>query len=1538
MSRRRLVVLVSAGLLGVIILVALVAAVSITQTPYGRELVRRVIVAQLAGAVQGRLHIGAIGGNLLTGITIDSLELRDPTDSVFVATGPVIVAYDPRDLIDRRLLFHRVEVHRPVVRLARGADGEWNFRRIFRGRSSPAPPRPRGSFGDVIIADSVIVHGGRFTLVMPWRPDPALEGAARDSSIAYHLQRDDLEILAADTGYVRRWHWRDIDARLSHARIAHPDSVGQRFVVGALAVVESDPPFDVRDIRGDVQIRGDSVFLEVPYFRLPGSIGSGEGKIWWGSGLPTRYDIHVRGDTVSLADVSWVYPTLPREGGGSMRLHIRNNPDNLRIVEYALSDLDVSTTQSRLRGTMTYGVGPGPLRVTDVDLSLEPVDFALLETLAGGPFPLPWRGTLTGTVRGPGGPLDRFRVDSGNVVFADANVPGAVSRVRGRGLLDITNPADAIFLGFDVTVDNFDLRTAQALNPEFPRLRGVVSGTATLDSIWTDVRVRNLDLVHRDGQLPHSRITGGGRVTLEERYVRYDLDIVADSLSFTTLSASYAAVPLRGYVTGPLQVRGTIADLEVTGRLTGDAGILHVNARVDGEPPHYAASGAVALEAADLSTLLDRLDIPPTTLSLGVAGEVRGSSGADATGELVAALSHSLVDQVRVDTGQVRIRLGDGRLMVDSLELESEVASVRASGALGITPGVGDTLTFHLAADSLGVLRRYLTASTDSAALADSMTGRVRLDARFIGTLAAAPRAGDAELAPDSDTADAPGLGVRATLAARGIGIPGLRAARLDADVRLDDLRGRPYGLVRAWADSSRFGRYRVTSANGSLRLDGPGEGRLTIATELTTRASMQASAAFLGEAKGTRFFLDSLSAQVRPGGETDSVHHWSLARPATLFAARSGLVADTIELRGPGNARLLAAGTLPVIDSLDALLVAERVPLRDVGAIAQVPVPLAGTASLTLIAHGVRDAPRFIFDGRTVGARVGDVQISELRVRGDYDRRRLTTELALARSDAVLLRARADIPVDLALVPRERRVLDAPLSGYVQADRADLAVLEAFTTRLRDVDGVFTVNARLGGTPANPRVDGALSIAGGAASIPELGTVRLRDVDADIRFLGDSVEVRGVTAASGTQRSSSLLLRGGMGFTAGELPRLGLELQLRDFHIIGRPRLADLDVSTTPNLRLRGPLDALVLTGGVRVERGTVYLPELTGKQVIALDDPELYTIVDTTQAENRRLFPAAPAVVSNLTLRDVEVAMGEEVWLRGPEANVNLGGRLRLTTTTQAEGGERPLERLALDGVLTADRGTYRLNLGVVQRTFQIEQGTVRFFGDPEFNPSLDIRALYTVRRVDPRAAQPDVRVRAIIGGTLADPELTIGGADDTQLTESDALSYLVLGVPSLQVGGVQQSNQQTATALAITSLGSYLTDRAAGGLFDYVTFETGGMDSDEASFSATSQTLLAGSRLGVGLQVSERAFVSVNAGLCQVVDAAYGRGFRATDFAGALGVKLDYQLSPVLIFSAGVEPGATALYCRSTDAARGFAPTPQQWTFDLFRTWRF
>ncbi|MEI4896918.1 hypothetical protein Q8G71_37150, partial [Klebsiella pneumoniae] len=77
--------------------------------------------------------------------------------------------------------------------------------------------------------------------------------------------------------------------------------------------------------------------------------GRARGKIVWGSRLPIRYSVRVWGDSVSLSDIAWVYPTLPRAGSGTLVLDIQNQPRNLRVMDYRLSQMDVRTTSSRLR-------------------------------------------------------------------------------------------------------------------------------------------------------------------------------------------------------------------------------------------------------------------------------------------------------------------------------------------------------------------------------------------------------------------------------------------------------------------------------------------------------------------------------------------------------------------------------------------------------------------------------------------------------------------------------------------------------------------------------------------------------------------------------------------------------------------------------------------------------------------------------------------------------------------------------------------------------------------------------------------------------------------------------------------------------------------------------------------------------------------------------------------------------------------------------------------------------------------------------------
>ena len=362
MTRRRVVVLSSAfTLLGLGVLAAL-AVVSVLKTQFGRNFARDYIAGVVAPKVRGKLHIGQITGLSFGGATIDSVEIRGPDDSLFVAAGKLTVRWDPRDLIDKRTLISYLEIDEPFVHLRKQQSGKWNWKDIFPpGAAKKRVPGAERGFGDFIVADSVVVRRGTVLVSMPWHPDDSLRGAKRDSAIARNLTRKDKEIhrTTGGTGFERTWRWTGIELVSGYTRLADPDSVGRLFQIARLDADEFDPPFKFRNMRGGVRNTGDSLWLDVSHFDLPGSKGKAAGKVWWGSDLPTRYDLRVVGDSVSLADVNWVYPTLPMTGGGSLVLNIRNQR-NLSIIDYALSDMDVRTTRSRLRGNMTFGVG-GPV-------------------------------------------------------------------------------------------------------------------------------------------------------------------------------------------------------------------------------------------------------------------------------------------------------------------------------------------------------------------------------------------------------------------------------------------------------------------------------------------------------------------------------------------------------------------------------------------------------------------------------------------------------------------------------------------------------------------------------------------------------------------------------------------------------------------------------------------------------------------------------------------------------------------------------------------------------------------------------------------------------------------------------------------------------------------------------------------------------------------------------------------------------------------------------------------------------------------------
>jgi translocation and assembly module TamB len=513
-------------------------------------------------------------------------------------------------------------------------------------------------------------------------------------------------------------------------------------------------------------------------------------------------------------------------------------------------------------------------------------------------------------------------------------------------------------------------------------------------------------------------------------------------------------------------------------------------------------------------------------------------------------------------------------------------------------------------------------------------------------------------------------------------------------------------------------------------------------------------------------------------------------------------------------------------------------------------------------------------------------------------------------------------------LVVENVRMNSDSIKGHVRTDSVDLRLVRAFVPGLVDARGAIVADVDIRGSIKQPQLFGQISLGDGFARFSNLGT-SYSHITADIALSGDTVHIKKLSAETVKDRRGTVSVTGTVSFEHYDNPSFSLTANASNFHALDKPGLAALDISTGPPVTLTGSTQNAVMRGNVRVERGTIYIPDVIKKQIIDLNDPEFQNIADTLLSQNREVLPRAPkAVARNLRLENVTVDIGPDVWLRSSEANIKLGGSLNVTLAPP-NPGQAPA--LALEGQLSADKGTYRLNLvdPFIQPTFDVQAGQLRFFGTPDLNPSLDIRAIHTVRQPSKSVNGRDVRVEVDITGTLAQPKLALKNPDNLPLSESDLLSYLVTGEPAV---GLDNTTGQVA-GLGVRTLANIFTNAIPRQLLDIVEVQTAvNTDPTVQGSTATNSPYfgLLNTRAVLGKQLGSRWFLGLSTGLCFV---------NSTAFKDNLGLQLEYRISSLYSAQAAIEPGSSNTRCDKGSTSPLIATqTPPQLGFDLFRNWRF
>ncbi len=613
------------GILGVLLLAAVVVVLVYTRTDWGRRHVLAFGLKQLESRVHGYVRIGDLHGNLLTGARLDDVVITDSARRPFFAADTVQLRYSLRSLLAKHLVLRGVRLVHATVVLDKPPREDWNFARIFP--STRAAPTGAPGFGSWVLIENMTMRGSTFMVRDIWAPPDSLRGRARDAAVAQALSPANRQwIVPVAGGYQSLAVFGAVDASLPYMRLADPDSANRLIDISRLSMVAfpfRPPAAIVHAMRARVVITRDSLLFDSVSVVLPGTRASGRG----GYALNGDGAYVVLGlAPLTFADGRFLYPDMPA-GGGRLGLAFTSHAGLVHVVTSAM---DLHSGTGVVAGGADFQLGAGSLRVGPSNVAFAGVDTRLVGHYAPA-VPLKVDGTLAGELRldgtpaamqvggwtdyrERGGPTSRLvldgRVGAGagglearglrvrfqplhlsllrgyapgvpyhGQVTGEATLTGSSRRgfVLAADLVDSDPAAGRSHLLANGRVSPRDGFSAQGLRLRFaplqlallrpfaPRLpfAGMLSGTTTL----TGSRARGFDIVadvtHVDARYGQSRVTANGRVQVTGGFAARGLRLGFDPLQVAALKPFFPSLPFGGTLSGRTNLTASLATKQV---------------------------------------------------------------------------------------------------------------------------------------------------------------------------------------------------------------------------------------------------------------------------------------------------------------------------------------------------------------------------------------------------------------------------------------------------------------------------------------------------------------------------------------------------------------------------------------------------------------------------------------------------------------------------------------------------------------------------------------------------------------------------------------------------------------------------------------------------------------------------------------------------------------------------------------------------------------------------------------------------------------
>ena len=1390
-------IVVAAGGIGLYVL---------TGTDWGRERIR--IYAQnflQSEATGGRVRIGRITGNLLTGMTVHDFVITDTAGKPFIAVKRITGEYTIGDLLHRRVWANNITLEQPVIVLDRPPTGVWNYKAIFP-KDSAHKTSHEGRVGwlDQMRFTNGRVIDGTVIVRSPWKPSKRLNKQAADSAVRAALSGDSrLVVEAVPGGYQKTTRLEKLNAIVPLLRLSepgYPERLAEVASLSTYALPFRPPGAEVRDFKGRLLFTDDSVWWKGVTVRLPNTLAKGDGTYAFDSGDLT---IRAHSPKTDFADMRWVYPRMPTNTTGSLDFDLKWREG---LEDYVGTHMNLKSGNARIFGSLgvqftdTITIHNTALRFTDVST-------VFLEQIIAG-FKSPRRGTLSGTARVQGG-RNALLVD-GDVAFSD--IRAGTSRLIANG--EIGFPGKGLRArNLHVRMSPLQVELARTFAPTLP-ISGLVTGTATLDGNTFNQMHVVADIAHVD-RGAQSQVSGRATFSLVGDK-RFDIDAIAKPVSLVEVGRFVPAAELRGLASGSIKARGTLENLVVDANLA-----LSGNGHLDGHAVLALAGTkrynvAAAMRTLNLAAVTGKAPATSLTARATVVGS--GTRLATMNTTITADLATSQWDSVAVDTASVRATLRGGLAQIAKLYVAGGHAVATASGSFGLARNRAGTLLYRVAVDSLAAFNRWIPGlGVDSTVVAP----RPGLVARAmqVARMDSARKARDTEVERIVTGKAPPKLDVKMPRSVRRDTVGGVAYASGVASGNLYDfdLRGRAGGenvalrgnFVRrftseyAWtnartsdaklavgldADSLMVGGFALDAVKGRVSYDKPG-GHLDLIVVQDSLRDYQLNADYA---------LASARNELRVGNlrlRLDTAL-WVSPRPSVINWGGPGIRVTDFELRNRGNGRIYANGLLPTEGVSNFTLAVDDFPIGNFVDLLQSDLGLRGKVDLTGAMSGTLRNPTFRGAFSIVQGEYQGTTLPDLRGRFGYANRELVTHMdALRNGAAPMASIDGRIPINLALGGvTGKRLLDAPMSLDLAGDSLPVELIPHFTDVVSDVRGQVAGRVSLRGRIDRPTLAGALYIANTSVTIAESG-MHIDELHGVVRMANDVVSFgNGAEEPITGFAQGPVSLRGSINVGDWREPAFDLYVYGQHAQVLdnkwGKLR-ADL------GLALKGPVKSPYLSGQVTVTDGVIRAPEPTGKHVIGAGDPALFNVLDTAMTTERDLFPAKSPLLANMRV-EVGLEIHHDTWVRNQDANVEIYTEYPVRVNVQNQ-------QFNITGAVSTDRGDYTF----LSKRFQITRGSAMFIGSREINPTLQITGEYRVTEGTGNALD----VKVMIGGTLKRPRLSLESDAQPPRSQSELISLLAFGQPTTSLGSLQASSLNTGTGNTLMAGAQFATRQVAG-----------------------------------------------------------------------------------------------------------------------------